>query len=348
MSAIASPQGPLPPGADPAGPGTDDNPTVRWGEVLAAACRAPSSHNTQPWRVVLSDQHVEVRPDTDRQLAVTDPDGRELLISCGAMVRHLAVAVRAQQLSCRTAWHLGAPGDTRAVVQVTGQARPPDQEWARAFAVDHRTTHRGGFERRPVPPWLVEEAGQPRQPGASVHVVADDARPAVEALVAEGNRVQYADPAFRGELASWTRASARDVRLHADGLAWFALGLSRPATRLFRALLRHADLGRLVAAADRRRLRSASALVALTTAGDRPADWVAAGETLAALLLDLRLVGVSCAYVNQPVQVPALRGRLRALLGGDQVPQILLAVGYPSSRQRRPAPRRAVADLVER
>ncbi|MEU4749761.1 nitroreductase, partial [Micromonospora tulbaghiae] len=64
---------------------TDQDPRVR---VLEAAARqslhAPSVFNTQPWRWRVTTDALELRADPDRQLAHTDPDGRLLMLSCGA------------------------------------------------------------------------------------------------------------------------------------------------------------------------------------------------------------------------------------------------------------------------
>ncbi len=51
--------------------------------VVTAAVWAPSVHTTQPWRFTASGQLLSVHADTGRQLAVADPGGREMMISCG-------------------------------------------------------------------------------------------------------------------------------------------------------------------------------------------------------------------------------------------------------------------------
>ena len=53
------------------------------GYLIRLAARAPSLHNTQPWRFKVSQDALELYADPKRQLRV-DPDGREMLISCGA------------------------------------------------------------------------------------------------------------------------------------------------------------------------------------------------------------------------------------------------------------------------
>jgi nitroreductase len=55
----------------------------RAGYLISLAARAPSVHNTQPWRFEVSERAIELYADASRQL-LEDPAGREMLISCGA------------------------------------------------------------------------------------------------------------------------------------------------------------------------------------------------------------------------------------------------------------------------
>src|SRR5690348_1447918 len=60
--------------------------------LLNYAVLAPSVLGTEPWRFHVSDNSVLLRADLDRKLPVTDPKGRELLISCGAALLTLRIA----------------------------------------------------------------------------------------------------------------------------------------------------------------------------------------------------------------------------------------------------------------
>ncbi|MGE5831069.1 MAG: nitroreductase, partial [Micromonosporaceae bacterium] len=57
---------------------------------------APSIHNTQPWHWRIDGSTMELLAEPTRQLAVTDPEGRMLTISCGAALHHVRVALAAE------------------------------------------------------------------------------------------------------------------------------------------------------------------------------------------------------------------------------------------------------------
>ncbi|GAB3091131.1 hypothetical protein [Micromonospora schwarzwaldensis] len=51
--------------------------------------------NTRPWHWRVTAEALELRTDPDRQLAHTDPDGRLLILSCGAALHHARVSLAA-------------------------------------------------------------------------------------------------------------------------------------------------------------------------------------------------------------------------------------------------------------
>src|SRR5438105_13745242 len=63
-------------------------------QVVAEAIWAPSVNNTQPWRFSVNDHELCLHADAERKLAVADPDGREMLISCGAALFTVRLALR--------------------------------------------------------------------------------------------------------------------------------------------------------------------------------------------------------------------------------------------------------------
>ena len=63
--------------------------------AVELAVRAPSLHNSQPWKWVAVGGVLELFADATRIGRATDSTGREVLISCGAVLDHLRVAMAA-------------------------------------------------------------------------------------------------------------------------------------------------------------------------------------------------------------------------------------------------------------
>jgi nitroreductase len=64
-------------------------------DAVQLACRAPSLHNSQPWQWTADSAGLHLYVDRARKLYSADKSGREALISCGAVLDHLRVAMAA-------------------------------------------------------------------------------------------------------------------------------------------------------------------------------------------------------------------------------------------------------------
>ena len=69
--------------------------------AIALATRAPSIQNTQPWHFSVVDDAVRLFADESLRLPATDPDGRDQMISCGAVLHHLQIAFASLGWECR-------------------------------------------------------------------------------------------------------------------------------------------------------------------------------------------------------------------------------------------------------
>ena len=81
---------------DPADQAITEVPSIladRAGYLVTTAARTPSVHNTQPWRFRVGQSAIELYCDPRRKLRA-DPAGRKMLISCGAALFGLRLAVR--------------------------------------------------------------------------------------------------------------------------------------------------------------------------------------------------------------------------------------------------------------
>lgn len=290
--------------------------------VLAGhAILAPSSHNTQPWRFRLAGERLDLLADRSRALPVVDPEDRALVISCGAALGHLRVAAEAlgQGLDVTL---LPEPAEPDLLARILpGPVRAPERPELLA-AIHARRTTRAAFTTEPLAqPLPVAEVE-----GVTLHWrTAPAERHAIAELVAEGDRAQMADPGFRGELAAWVRSRHAASR---DGMSGAAFGMPDLLSFVGAMAIRRFDMGAGQAAHDRALAENSPALGVLTTPGDTPLDWLRAGEALSRATLALTAAGLKHSYLNQPIEVPALRPKLAALLGTREFPQILLRAGH--------------------
>ncbi|WP_306154979.1 hypothetical protein [Roseovarius sp. MMSF_3281] len=312
---------------------TDDAKLHR---MIARAIRAPSSHNSQPWLFRPTESGIDLLADRTRALPVTDPEDRELTISCGCALFGLRVAAAAEGLGAAVTALPDGPGEERlAHLAFTGPAEPELRDLA--SLIDLRQTWRKAFTDDPMDKDVLTtlQEASAREGTWFAPLEGDAPREAAAKLVAEGDAAQWADPRWRRELAQWMHP-----RRAGDGLA--LPGLAVPVARM---VVRRFDIGDGVAAHDADLADHSPLLAVLGTEGDTAADWLATGQALHHLLLLGVKAGLGASYLNQPIEVIHLRPRLQALTGQMGYPQILLRMGHAAMDQT-PSPRRAVQDVL--
>jgi len=305
--------------------------------LIQTATLAPSSHNTQPWLFRLKESRVELLADRTCALPVNDPDDRELTLSCGCALYNLRVAAAA------AGWQTTVePFPDAADADLLARVRLQPAAATRAEAALHdamaaRRTYRERFADTPVDPIAAQALVNAAQvEGATLSLLdTEDRRATAAALVAEGDALQWANPSWRRELAAWMHPRRRG-----DGLILPALAI--PVAQV---VVRTFDMGHGVAAKDRQLADESPLLAVLSTAGDTPGDWLAAGQALQHVLLEGLHRGLQASYLNQPAQISTLRPRLQQLTGRRGWAQLLLRIGEPA-KTLPAAPRRPVSDVI--
>ena len=314
--------------------------------ALELANRAPSVHNTQPWRWALGTRAVHLMAAPDRRLRVADADGRDLLLSCGAALHHLRVALVA--LGWRTEVHrMPDPAEPDHLAAVEAFPRDPSTEdIALAAAIPDRRTDRRRFSSWPVPAGHLEliarragEAGALLVPATSWH-----SRLLLTRAIADAARRQRDQPGYAAELAWWSGRS----RVADDGV---------PAANAQPGSPRHGDTtmrsfpgGALAAVETGRGERDGGQLLVLATLLDDPVSVLRAGEAASAALLTATDLGLATCPLSQPFEVADTREFVRTeVLDGAAHPQLVVRTGWlpTAAPPLPPTPRRPVAQTVD-
>jgi len=300
----------------------------RAGYLVELAARAPSVHNTQPWRFTVTGQGIELYAD-------------------GAALFGLRLAIRSLGYQPNVDL-FPEPSQQRLLARVqAGRPAPmtPDER-AMFRAVPHRHTHRGAFEPDPLPVGLLERLrDDAAAEGATLTVIDGPAYQRLTAILAAWSRWQDLYPTSpaairtRAETLRWTHEAGNPAR---DGVPAYAF----PAAAGYEA-------GRLPQRdfdVDRGWGFSPSGgppapvTAVLVAQGEDEESWLRAGQALQRILLRATSRWVFARLQTQPLQSASVRAQIRASLTPSGSPQMLLELGVV--RTSRPTARRPAGDLT--
>ncbi|MDF3299108.1 Acg family FMN-binding oxidoreductase [Streptomyces tropicalis] len=313
--------------------------------LVADAVLAPSMHNAQPWtfRHRTGDGVLELRADLERAMPRTDPHDRSLTIGCGAALFNLRVAAAHAGLApavrllpdpgdpvLLAEMHLAAaapgpaPGPGTPGAEAPGPA--PDAELAALHpAVRLRHTSRHPFTDQEIPePVRDALCAAAAREGALLSFTHPWHGDFLLDLVRDAEARDLRDAAGREELERWTRLGA-EADTAVDGVPDYAFG---PRKSDGRAPWRDFAGRRPVAGQGSTAFERQPHLALLSTHGDRPADWLGAGQALEHVLLRATLSGLSTSLTSHALESVELRRLVRDPVTGEGPVQMVLRLGY--------------------
>jgi hypothetical protein len=305
---------------------------------LRAAVAAPSVYNTQPWLFRVTEREIEVYADPARRLQVVDPRGRELLISVGAALFNLRVAMLADG-RIPVVSLMPDEDNEDLIARVRPGPAVPVSETVRllAEAIPRRHTNRRPFEPIPVPPEVVADLCAAAAVEGGELVVADPVqRDAVLGVVRAAEHVHRRDPDYYVELADWTA----NGRPRPDGVPPETFG---PWSALEVVPLRDFGVVKPVPSRTAAEYESEPTIALLYSRGDDREQWVRSGQALERTLLTASVRGLASTLMTQPIEVSKLR-ELLTISATGAVAQAVVRFGYgpPSA----PSPRRALSSVL--
>jgi hypothetical protein len=314
--------------------------------VIELACRAPSVHNSQPWRWrVVDDATIELYADRHRQLPVSDPSGRNLALSCGAAVHHAFVSAQALGLTASIELMPDRDHADHLATISLSSGTPTEAALESLRDLGERRTDRRRFTSWPVPDSRLDHLAKAAAGwGAHALPIKDvSARFRTEELMKRALAIQAGDPRFADEQRTWIAHSPVDGMPLASTLPPVN---GRPPTHPGRF-----DYARDAAAPGIDPVvESSDGLVAICSAADDQRSWLEAGESLSALWLQATHDGLSAVPLSQVVEVSETRESLHQdVFDGMAHPQVLVRVGWSETTRAplEPTPRRTVDEVME-
>lgn len=295
-------------------------------QIAGYASKAPSGHNTQPWRFHIGDNTITIVPNLERTLPVVDGNNRELFISIGCAAENLCIA--AGYLGYTT--QITECSIKGIVFELTKNELTVEDPLF--HQIEKRQTNRSIYNGNKISDGILKQLQSIRKENAVRFYFTEIGTPLTDTItryVIKGNKIQMDDIAFKNELLSWMRFNKKQVEATHNGLSYAVFGnpplpriLARPIVSLFlKANVQNKS--------DRKKIDSSSHFVVCTTQQNTIKEWIHLGRTLQRFLLKATEIGISYAFLNQPCEVAALASDLqRELPINKEYPILIMRIGY--------------------
>ncbi len=312
--------------------------------AIRLACRAPSLHNSQPWRWIVGKVAVDLFADYRRVVRSADRSGREAIISCGAALDHFRILMTAAGWTTNVD-RFPNPGDRDHLASLDFSPSQQDAtaaERVRADAVSCRRTDRLPF--RAPSDWDSFLRGLRETVDLStvtLDVLADDARPALAAASRRTEAFRRSDSYYHDELRWWT-----DPLRSYQGVPSSALVSEDERERV--DINREFPVTRISGRRSDVEVDEAKVLV-LSTPGDTRDDALTCGQILSAVLLECTIAGLATCTLSHITEFAESRAVIQDLTGNRAFPQVLIRAGEAPASEKvpEPTPRRPLSEVMQ-
>lgn len=316
--------------------------------ILKEASRAPSTHNSQPWKIKILDQSCEIYPDYSRELPYADKTGRDLFISLGCFVENI-VLISSYFNVLDSVKIEGEGSDVHfdiffdlSNVPETSSVYTPYIE-----SIKNWVNARGLFEPLVLHSSDIEnilKEGEPIDERLSVSVFTHKKeREIIAQKTSDGLCAAHANPHFRKEMSSWMNHSLSRKR---TGIPGYALNMPLVASFIVPLIIRHKDLSGAFAKLNHESIMSSSAIFLISAVSNSPGIWLAVGRLSQRLMLICKKNGLQTSIFVAAIEMGGLSKDVQALQDDRSfLPQFLFVVGEMKKIHKQ-TPRENIHDKI--
>jgi nitroreductase len=311
-------------------------------ELVRFGTLAANSHNTQPWKFSLGDSRISIMPDLSRRCVAVDPDDHHLYASLGCAIENILQAAPAYGLYGKIVTEF----TNQDVIHI--ELSPGEKQISPLFtAIPQRQCTRSDYDGKPVAPEelkILESIARDKGLDIRLFTTQQQLNDIIQYVV-QGNSAQMNDAAFVAELKKWIRFSESEVLAHRDGL--FAASSGNPILPewlgkiVFRLAFRESSENDKY----RQQILSSAGVMVFSSDKDDKQSWVKVGRSYQRFALQATALGLRHAFVNQAVEVPAVRELFSEFMGIKQGRvDLLVRFGYADALP--PSLRRPLAEVI--
>lgn len=299
-------------------------------KILESAIKAPSGHNTQPWKFRVDGHKIEILPDYSRQLPVVDPDDHALFISLGCALENLVIAAAHYGFEAKIRFHLADEGAEKLAVELAKSELSDNNRLYENIVV--RQSTRNKFDGIMIPPQDWDKIKQSAEQEDVKIKVFDDMEgvKSIIPFVKEAAIQQFENKAFVDELIHWIRFNNQKAAISGDGLSSKVSGNPSVPDWLGKVFMGLTLSPQKEADKYEDLILGSSGLMLFIADRDDKKAWINVGRSFERAVLQATSLGINHAHMNMPCEELPVRRKLSEYLKLDKgnQPMLLIRLGY--------------------
>ncbi|OGC82780.1 MAG: hypothetical protein A2W07_06785 [candidate division Zixibacteria bacterium RBG_16_43_9] len=313
-------------------------------ELIKYAVRAPSGHNTQPWKFIVFESEIQIHPDHTRVLPVVDSDNHALWISLGCALENLVIA--GGKFGFKSEVNISSEDKDRTFIKVklfSLDKQRPDELFD---YIGTRQSTRNEYEAINL---SVQDLNVLKTcfdiQGINARFFSQDEIKVLEPFIIEGSNLQFKNKKFVTELVSWFRFFEKEAKEKGDGLWTACMGLPKMNRFIGNIVMKHFVSAKSEAKRWKKLIHSSSGLVLFVADKNDIEHWVNLGRAFQRFGLTAAKLNISHAHVNMPCEEIEVRKQMTKSLDlTGKHPLLLIRFGY--SDKMTYSFRRPVEDVI--
>lgn len=306
---------------------TQKNPVIF--KIIEDAGKAPSGHNTQPWKFEAGENRIVLRPNFNRRLEVVDADDHALYISLGCALENLVLSAKAHGFDPAVSNKL-----TETDVEITVDLNPSadvKKEELYDF-IQQRQSTRSEYESTPVKQAVLDQLLEGmKNERVEVIFMTDKAEiKQLEPFILEASDLQFKNKEFVNELVHWIRFSKREAEEKRDGIWSASMGMPATGRLLGGIIMKKLVSAKSEAKRWRNLIEKTGGFAVFIVKENTRTDWIELGRSFQKFALKSTQLGIKHAHVNMPCEEVSVRQKLieHLRISDAKEPLLLVRFGY--------------------
>jgi len=296
--------------------------------IISYAVKAPSGHNTQPWKFIISKNQIQIHPDFSRALLLSDPDHHILYIGLGCALENLIIA--AKEFGYKSRVVLSKNDIAKFILKIYLQKCDYIQKDELFQWIEKRQTNRRLYSSRKIPTSHLEQLKRSAAMKGVRTVLVEDKgdQQKLEPFIIEGTRRQLQNQEQMQEVLPWLRFSKEEARRKGDGLWLATFGLPTLPSKVAALFLKYFSTEKSEVKKVKKAVRCSSALGMFLIKKYDVTHWINLGRSFQRFALKATELGIAHAHLHAPCEDPEIKQSMIHSINQEGHLQLILRLGY--------------------